>query len=790
MLEDFDMCVEIKRFKSKFKLTSSHTFLPFVSLLFGLLLFSSFLICVFGGVFSVSAVVPDVFVDDEDALLDAVDEVSSAGGGSVVLALMCDIELMDGEFVIPPGVDVTLMSDGVDVWALVGLDGSSTIVIKDGGVLTLAGIVVTHNPDEYGAGVIVEYGGILNMIDGEISGNNVTYYGGGVYNYGSFTMSGGVISGNAAGYGGGVCNYGSFELFGGKITNNIAWAGGGVCNYGTSSFELSGGEVSGNTASFGGGVCNYGSFELSGGVISGSAARWGGGIYTDSGFVMYNGTVLGNTARSAGGGVYNTELRNFTMSGGVISGNTASWNGGGVYSGNFTMYDGVISDNTADRGGGVYLINGTLFRGEISGNNASSGGGVWIVEDFGMFSVFDGVVFSNNYASLAYDIDPIHDGIYHAQIGDNVSWTEPFTQGYNNYDISYTKGLPILPPESYVEVPVEVIVEVPVEVIVEVPVEVIVEVIVYPPTHDPSTTPSPPTTPPPTTLPDPPTTPPPPPTTPSSKSEPTTTTSNQKDSNALLVISSIFLVPAAASAALLLWRNPGSFNKNLLREFLPKNPLPQDATKKTPTNKDPQKKSASKEEPQIVMSSTVLASMYGSFSLCNGRAFQYFAPLVNIKLDALEVLFQKFNSDNKLIFLQITQAGNVVGEAFGEVVEGLSYGSMVRVRFNFQDNTADVDDKEEGELVLLKANVQHCINITVVCNDVNDVVHLANVPHDPVRLFNVTTDKLGIISLFHTDEVSTVSGNLVFSGTGKFQESRAKNLDMLKELLQHVKTRE
>ncbi|MCL1976512.1 MAG: hypothetical protein FWG55_00130, partial [Candidatus Bathyarchaeota archaeon] len=259
--------------------------------------------------------------------------------------------------------------------------------------------------------------------------------------------------------------------------------------------------------------------------------------------------------------------------------------------------------------------------------------------------------------------------------------------------------------------------------------------------------------------------------------DPITITTTKSFSYALLVISATFLTPAAASTIFLLQRNPASFNRRALQGLLPKPLSPQSSTAATnPDNKKPRKEAAAKKS-QIVMSSAVLAGVCESFSLCNGRAFQYFAPLVNIKLDSLEVLFQKFNSDNKVIFLQITQAGNVVGEAFGEVVEDLPYGSAVKVKFNFQDD--DADDEEEG-VVLLNANVQHCINVIVVCSDVNDSVHLANVPPEHSHFFNVTTGKLGMLALFHNNEVSTVPGNLVFSGTGKFQEPPTKKIPKLK----------
>ena len=142
------------------------------------------------------------------------------------------------------------------------------------------------------------------------------------------------------------------------------------------------------------------------------------------------------------------------MSGGVIYNNTAANNGGGVYYFSsrplyglpfysFVMSGGVICENIAFKsGGGVYIVDG-LFRlsdGAILGNNALySGGGIWTdANNLDILFVSDGVVFSDNYVSIFHDRNSVYDEIYRTNIGDNVIWSEPFTQGYNNYDIGYT----------------------------------------------------------------------------------------------------------------------------------------------------------------------------------------------------------------------------------------------------------------------------------------------------------------------------------------------------------------
>jgi uncharacterized repeat protein (TIGR02543 family) len=167
----------------------------------------------------------------------------------------------------------------------------------------------------------VESGGTLVMNTGSrITGNT----GGGVFvvgypNRATFTMNGGEISGNTAGAGGGVYLYdsgGSFTMSGtAKISGNTASIGGGV--YTDGSFTMSGGEISGNTANddAGGGVyVAHGTFTKTSGTIYGYstsdtvnsnvAKNSSGTVQSNRGHAVY---VQSNTAKrketTAGPGV-------------------------------------------------------------------------------------------------------------------------------------------------------------------------------------------------------------------------------------------------------------------------------------------------------------------------------------------------------------------------------------------------------------------------------------------------------------------------------------------------------
>ena len=240
--------------ESKFNLCYScdKLFVVFVSLLFLVVLVSSPFLSV---VNSVSSVVPDVVVGDEDELLNAIRVAPNKG--SYIIGLSGDIVLQNS-LEINTGKNISLIMFGDSSSGFVCLIGgmdADTIIVKNGKTLTiLNGIVVTHADGAIGRGVYIERGGTFNLAGGKISGNTNNGFGGGVYNCGTFKMFNGEISNNTASYdfGGGVYSddYATFVILGGEITRNTADMGGGVFyvtgNKGV--FTRSGGEIFGNTA--------------------------------------------------------------------------------------------------------------------------------------------------------------------------------------------------------------------------------------------------------------------------------------------------------------------------------------------------------------------------------------------------------------------------------------------------------------------------------------------------------------------------------------------------------------
>ena len=155
------------------------------------------------------------------------------------------------------------------------------------------------------------------------------------------SVGGGSVIGNdkEVSTGGGIVHVNSgaaFNLQSGTLCNGRADNGGGVyVNGGT--FTMTGGTISGcNATAFGGGVSlsDSATFTLSGGTIeNNNSVQDGGGIYIEYGCELHmsNATVTGNTASRHGGGIANRGL--IYLSGNpVVTGNTGADN-----SNNLTM---------------------------------------------------------------------------------------------------------------------------------------------------------------------------------------------------------------------------------------------------------------------------------------------------------------------------------------------------------------------------------------------------------------------------------------------------------------------
>ena len=170
-----------------------------------------------------------------------------------------------------------------------------------------------------------------------VSGGATNFSGGGIWNYGTLTLAGCVVSENTADFVGGGISNGDSANEGGELT-------------------IIDSTVTGNTS----------------GLVGGIANSWGA-------LTVMNTTVAGN----AGGGLGNDVEGTATVTNTTVSGNTGGW-GGGVdnlgsltlvnctVSGNFTDFDGVVRGirNLEFAQGTLTVIN-TLVDGDCRGDITS-----------------------------------------------------------------------------------------------------------------------------------------------------------------------------------------------------------------------------------------------------------------------------------------------------------------------------------------------------------------------------------------------------------------------------------
>ena len=179
----------------------------------------------------------------------------------------------------------------------------------------------------------------------------------------------------------------------------------------------------------------------------------GGGIYAPCVVVEDSSVVSRNEANRNGGGIY---TQDYTQINGQVSTNRATGNGGGIYIVGVGLLSGescTVSANRADEnGGGIYLaslnsVNAILdIRDavELSENRAAlDGGAIWVAHsELARLKTSRAVVFTRNGAQNSVPNRlPSDDAVYIANILSTI-WTNPFIQGYNNFDIAYVPPLP------------------------------------------------------------------------------------------------------------------------------------------------------------------------------------------------------------------------------------------------------------------------------------------------------------------------------------------------------------
>jgi hypothetical protein len=199
--------------------------------------------------------------------------------------------------------------------------------------------------------------------------------------------------------------------------------GGGIDNLGT--LTVSDCTISGNTANVGGGILNGGTLTVSDCTISGNTANTdgvstgsnseGGGVFNDGTAVLRNSTISGNRATLNGGGLSNGSPLYYedggvmTVSNCTISDNVAAAYSeeGGNYGGNgisnagvMTVSDSTISGNGSGIvrpgvGGGILNLDGAsmeITNSTISNNRKDDGGGIF---NLGQMTISDSTISGN-----------------------------------------------------------------------------------------------------------------------------------------------------------------------------------------------------------------------------------------------------------------------------------------------------------------------------------------------------------------------------------------------------------
>ena len=255
-----------------------------------------------------------------------------------IIETLTGAQTIDGGYLNDNAAKLTIKGEG-STGILNGNSSAVPLSITTTVPVFITDLKITGGNGDYGGGLYCKAD--VTLQNGvEISGNNATYSGGGIYlKTGSLTIENGVtISGNSATYGGGI-----------YINSNNG------CNV-----TINGGEIKGNSATDGGAIYNLASLTIKGGTISGnSAVTSGGGIYNAETLTMTSGTI---------GGSGNSDKN--TVSGTDAAGGAIYQNGTFNISGDANLYFPGNTEKTNDVYLETYTESGTTILRKV--NVASS----------------------------------------------------------------------------------------------------------------------------------------------------------------------------------------------------------------------------------------------------------------------------------------------------------------------------------------------------------------------------------------------------------------------------------
>ena len=262
--------------------------------------------------------------------------------------------------------------------------GSNDVALQIHGTVTLDlnGFTLNRNQSSanmFGSAIYVPAGASLTVRDssgnrtGAITGGYAEM-GGGIWNEGTLTITGGTITGNYAynnnggGAGGGIYNTGTLTMSGGTISGNTADLGGGLLNDGDGTASLSDAAITGNTTTVfnGGALMNYGTAVLTRCSLSDNTSKGnGGGIWSDGSVTLADCVISGNSADYDGGGIYIRPDAAVTCSGSTsITGNSAKNSGGGIFNNGTLKAKGTLTvqnNKVGEDDNNLYLKDGKVI---------------------------------------------------------------------------------------------------------------------------------------------------------------------------------------------------------------------------------------------------------------------------------------------------------------------------------------------------------------------------------------------------------------------------------------------
>lgn len=368
----------------------------------------------------------------------------------------------------------------------IGIDGNGTGVSEiniTGGEINGNGKPVDgKGGTNQGGGIYINSDSILNISGNAKIINNTATSGGGIFSNVSSTVNiygqAEITDNIATASGGALWIYGignnstsNLNIYeNAKILRNKALNGGGIRVIGGNTDTVNvkvydNAVISGNiaeqgsaaaiTGGNGGAICDY-YYSTEYYFATVNIDIYGNAMLEENSASNEKGSTINNTG-GRGGGIYAESIKtriNIYGNAQIKANEAASIGGGICVYGNgsnstdkthLNIYgDAKISKNRAFNGGGIYaetsknIVNISDWV-QISDNIADvDGGGIWIQhKDLKNLTVGENIVFSGNKASNFYLIASSDADLHEKQI-QTFTFTNPFNNAYNNYDIRYS----------------------------------------------------------------------------------------------------------------------------------------------------------------------------------------------------------------------------------------------------------------------------------------------------------------------------------------------------------------